>query len=171
VETIMARRENNQSVKKITHRRRSFFYRHSLGLASTAILMVWIVLYCRADPETHWGMFVGNAIADWTGVAVTVFATKYLYEKGSAESRNPGPEPLSAVARFFHDHSLLIFLVPTGLIWTVIFLHSQVTAKWGGEVVGNIVSEWTQLIGLVVMTKKLVEQHSKESARQSEKSK
>jgi len=30
-------------------------------------------------------------------------------------------------------------------------------------VVGNIVSEWTQIIGLVLLTKKLVETGSKES--------
>jgi hypothetical protein len=36
--------------------------------------------------------------------------------------------------------------------------------KWG-EVVGNIVSEWTQLLGLVLLTKRLVEEKSKESKR------
>jgi hypothetical protein len=35
-------------------------------------------------------------------------------------------------------------------------------AKWG-EVVGNIVSEWTQIIGAVLLTKKLLESGSKES--------
>jgi hypothetical protein len=35
-------------------------------------------------------------------------------------------------------------------------------AKWG-QVVGNIVSEWTQILGLVVLTKKLIERGSKES--------
>jgi hypothetical protein len=34
--------------------------------------------------------------------------------------------------------------------------------KWG-QVVGNIVSEWTQIIGTVWLTKKLIEVHSKES--------
>jgi hypothetical protein len=34
--------------------------------------------------------------------------------------------------------------------------------KWG-EVVGNIVSEWTQVLGLVLLTKRLVEAGSKES--------
>jgi len=37
-------------------------------------------------------------------------------------------------------------------------------AKWG-QVVGSIVSEWTQIIGLVLLTKRLIERHSKESAR------
>jgi hypothetical protein len=33
-------------------------------------------------------------------------------------------------------------------------------AKWG-QVVGNIVSEWTQIFGLVLLTKRLIEPHSK----------
>lgn len=36
-------------------------------------------------------------------------------------------------------------------------------ARWG-QVVGNIVSEWTQIFGVLFMTKKLRELHSKESA-------
>jgi hypothetical protein len=36
--------------------------------------------------------------------------------------------------------------------------------KWG-EVVGNIVSEWTQILALVLLTKHLIEKHSKESRR------
>jgi hypothetical protein len=34
-------------------------------------------------------------------------------------------------------------------------------SKWG-QVVGNIVSEWTQVLGLVLMTKRLIEVGSKE---------
>jgi len=37
-------------------------------------------------------------------------------------------------------------------------------AKWG-QVVGNIVSEWTQILGLVLMTKRFIERHSQESHR------
>jgi len=37
-------------------------------------------------------------------------------------------------------------------------------AKWG-QVVGNIVSEWTQIIGTVLLTKKLIEVKSKESKK------
>jgi hypothetical protein len=122
---------------------------------------LWIVLYCVSDPKKHWGAFFGNAIADWTGVAITVFATKYMYEEGSAESRRPTREPISLVLRFLYDHSLLIFLFLTGIVWTVLFLHASPDSKWG-EVAGNILSEWTQLAGLVVLTKKLVESHSKE---------
>ena len=156
--------KQEKKTRKAPRPRKSFLHRHSLGVASLGVLGLWIVLYSITDPNTHWGTFFGNAIADWTGVAITVFGTKYLYEKGSAESRHPRREPRTPLRRFFYDHSLLIFLLFTGAIWTAIYLHSKVDAKWGGEVVGNIVSEWTQLVGLLLLTKKLVEQHSKESS-------
>lgn len=161
----MLPQKKEKKTKQARHPRKTFLHRHSLGIASLLVLALWIVLYSFSDPNTHWGSFFGNAIADWTGVAIAVFATKYLYEKGSAESRHPHREPRTPIRRFCYDHSLLIFLIPTGAIWTAIYLHSKVDAKWGGEVVGNIVSEWTQLIGLLLLTKKLVEQHSKESGK------
>jgi hypothetical protein len=37
-------------------------------------------------------------------------------------------------------------------------------AKWG-QVVGNVVSEWKQIIGLVLLTKRLIERYSKESTQ------
>jgi hypothetical protein len=157
--------KKEKTTKQARQPKKSFLHRHSLGIASLCVLALWIILYSVTDPDTHWGAFFGNAIADWTGVAIAVFATKYLYEKGSAESRHPHREPRTPIRRFLYDHSLLIFLIPTGAIWTAIFLHNKVDAKWGGEVVGNIVSEWTQLIGLLLLTKKLVEQHSKESGK------
>ena len=57
--------------------------------SSIGILLLWICLYIFSDPSTHLGSFFGNAIADWSGVVVTVLATKFLYEKGSKESRKP----------------------------------------------------------------------------------
>jgi hypothetical protein len=79
-----------------THvRKRGFFHEHSLSIASSTILVLWIVLYSVSSPKTHLGSFFGNAIADWSGVVVMVFATKYLYEKGSAESRCPPKNLLS----------------------------------------------------------------------------
>jgi len=72
------------------HRRKHRFIRqHSLSIASASILGLWICLYSVSNPRTHLGSFFGNAIADWSGVVVMVLATKYLYEKGSAESRRP----------------------------------------------------------------------------------
>jgi len=69
--------------------RRSYLRSHSLGLGAMAIVVALIVSYVFSDPSTHLGSFFGNAIADWTGVLVTVIMTKHLYEKGSAESKQP----------------------------------------------------------------------------------
>jgi hypothetical protein len=92
---------------------------------------------------------------------VTVLATKHMYEKGSAESRNP--PPLSGIVpAALRNHSLTLFLLATGIGWVVLFRHMNSEAKWG-QVVGNIVSEWTQILGVVLLTKKLVEIHSEES--------
>jgi len=147
----------------VTHKR-SFVRRHSLSLTATLIIIALILLYRSANPSTHLGSFFGNAIADWSGVLVTVLATKFLYEKGSAESRRP-PHGLSTPLRErLRDHSLTIFLLVTGAFWIVLFVHMNSESKWG-QVVGNIVSEWTQVLGLVIMTKRLVETHSKESKR------
>ena len=91
-----------------------------------------------------------------------ILATKHLYEKGSAESRKP-PHPLARVLPLsIVNHSLTIFLLITGVAWIALFASMDSEGKWG-QVVGNIVSEWTQIIGLVLLTKKLVEINSKES--------
>jgi hypothetical protein len=149
-----------------THERRtpSLLRRHSLGIGTTIVLILWICLYSVSSPATHLGSFFGNAIADWSGVVVMVFATKYLYERGSAESRRPPRVPLSPWREWLRDHSLSIFLLVTGIGWIVLYVSLDSEAKWG-QVVGNIVSEWTQIFALLLMTKKLVEAHSKESAR------
>ena len=141
-----------------------FLAHHSLSVASVAVLILWIVLYTVSDPHTHWGSFFGNAIADWSGVVVTVLATKYLYELGSAESRKP---PLNLHGRFWQvitDHSLTLFLIVTGTCWVVVYKHADPDSKWG-QVAGNIVSEWTQILALVILTKHLIEAHSKESEK------
>ncbi len=144
------------------HRRKSFLHRHSLSLVSGIILLAWILLYIRSNPTTHWGSFFGNAIADWTGLLVTVLATKYFYEVGSAESRTPPHHWLRPVLGFLQKHSLTIFLAITGAGWIWLFAKSDPTSKWG-QVVSNIVSEWTQIAGMVLLTKRLLEAHSKES--------
>ncbi len=142
----------------------TFIRKHSLSLASMAILITWIVLYRVSDSSTHLGSFFGNAIADWSGVVVTVLATKFMYEKGSSESRKPPQRWLGPVLDFLRDHSLTIFLVITGAAWVALYVTMDSESKWG-QVVGNIVSEWTQIFGLVLLTKKLIETHSKESSR------
>jgi hypothetical protein len=86
-----------------------------------------------------------------------VFATKYLYEKGSAESR---PCPKTLFGSVFQEHSLTIFLLVTGIAWVALYAFVDSESKWG-QVVGNIVSEWTQILGLVLLTKRLIEVRSK----------
>ena len=142
----------------------TFIRRHSLGVAAVVILILWIVLYSVSDPSTHVGSFFGNAIADWSGVVVTVLATKYMYEKGSAESRRPADTGLNPFRKWIRDHSLTIFLVITGIGWVALYAYMNSEAKWG-QVVGNIVSEWTQIFGMVLLTKRLIEPHSKDSAK------
>ena len=145
-------------------RKGHFLHHHSLSIAALSILVSWIALYAVSDPTTHVGSFFGNAIADWSGVVVMVFATKHLYEKGSAESRRPPKLGLGPVMERLRDHSLTIFLLITGIGWVVLYAKLDSEGKWG-QVVGNIVSEWTQIFGLVLLTKKLIEWHSKESNR------
>lgn len=57
---------------------------------------------------------------------------------------------------------MTIFLLVTGIGWAILYAHSDSESK-RGQVVGNIVSEWTQIVGLVLLTKRLVEVGSKES--------
>ena len=80
-------------------------------------MILLIVLYCLSNPETHPDSFFGNAIADWTGVVVTVVMTKYRYEKGSAESKQPKARLPSAITEFLREHSLTLFLLVTGAAW------------------------------------------------------
>ena len=61
-----------------------------------------------------------------------------------------------------HEHSLTLFLILTGLGWIVAFLKVDPESKWG-TVVSNVISEWSQQIGMVVLTKRLIETGSKES--------
>jgi len=144
----------------MTKKSTSFLHKHSLSLTALGIVAIWIVLYSRSNPSTHLGSFFGNAIADWTGVCVTIVMTKYLYEKGSKESRQPKNKVPSHTLEFLREHSLTTFLVITGLAWILAFRAMDATSKWG-QVVGNIVSEWTQILGLVLMTKRLIEVNSK----------
>jgi hypothetical protein len=130
-------------------------------LAALGVVVLLIALYCLSDPATHIGSFFGNAIADWTGVLVTVVMTKHLYEKGSAESKQPKGELPSVVFEFLREHSLTLFLVATGIVWVFVFRAMNPESRWG-QVVGNIVSEWTQVLGLVLLTKRLIEVGSRE---------
>lgn len=139
----------------------SFLREHSLSLSALGVVILLIVLYRWSNPSTHLGSFFGNAIADWTGVLVTVVMTKFLYEKGSAESKQPRGKVPSAIVELLREHSLTLVLVVTGIGWVLAFRAMDPESRWG-QVVGNIVSEWTQILGLVLMTKRLIEVGSKE---------
>ena len=60
----------------------NFFRYHSLSIVTIAILLLWLILYLPADPNTHAGSFYGNAIADWSGTVVVVIATN-IYSSGA----------------------------------------------------------------------------------------
>jgi hypothetical protein len=71
---------------------------------------------------------------------------------------------LRPTLEFLRDHSLSIFLLITGVGWVILYIVMDCNSKWG-QVVGNVVSEWTQIFGLVILTKHMIERHSKESRR------
>lgn len=139
-----------------------FLKHHSLSLAAAAVLLLWILLYSRTGPTTHAGAFFGSAIADWTGVLVAVIATKHLYERGSAGSPQLRGHLRGGLLETVRNHSLTIFLALTGIGWAAIYFTMDPEAKWG-QVIGNVLSEWTQLLGLVLLTKRFFEQRSKDS--------
>ena len=141
-----------------------FFRFHSLSLFTLGVLLLWIVLYCFSDPNKHAGSFFGNAIADWSGSLVIIVATKYFLERDSEESRPPGGHLKNKVLDFIYGHSLSIFLLITGGLWLWLYLRMDANSRWG-QVVGNIVSEWVQTLGLVWMTKFMLERGSKESRK------
>ena len=145
------------------HRKRSaFLHEHGLSIAVVLIFLLWVGLYCVSSEKTHLGAFYGNAIADWSGSIVIVLGTKFLIERGSSESKQK-PPPEGGIAGILYEHSLTIFLVITGIGWALLFAHMDANSKWG-QVVGNVVSEWLQMTGLVFLTKRLVERGSKESS-------
>lgn len=152
------------TVKTRRHGRVNFFRFHSLSIVTLAILVLWIVFYSFSDPQKHLGAFFGNAIADWAGSLVLIVATKYFFEKGSEESRPLRKHLPNALADFIQAHSLSIFLVITGVGWLLLYVQMDANSKWG-QVVGNIVSEWLQALGLVLLTKRLLERGSKESRK------
>lgn len=137
----------------------AFLHSHSLSLAAVAILATWTILYARSDPNTRSGEFFGNSMADWSGTLVLVIGTKYLFETGSAESRRIPPRLRN---HFLFRHSLTIFLIISGGILLLVYRSYDPASKWS-HVVGNVLSEWVQMLGIVFLTKRLLERGSKES--------
>src|SRR5213595_510541 len=110
---------------------RSFLKQHSLSLVAVTLLIVWIVGYRMLDPATHLGAFFGNAIADWSGSVVIILGTKFLYEVRSAESRPVKIKEHPAWRDTLHRHSLLLFIIITGLGWAVLFWRMKPQDNWG----------------------------------------
>ena len=75
----------------------------------------------RVRPLHPPGLILRGAIADWTGVLMTVVMTKHLYEKGSGESKQPKGKVPSPVMEFLREHSLTLFLVAMGVAWVFAF--------------------------------------------------
>src|SRR6476619_7804296 len=142
-------------------RKGSWLSHHSLSVMAVVLLMLWLAGYIWLDPKSRLSIFCGNAIADWIGSLVIILGTKFFYEIGSAESNPVRGRRKNKFFELLHEHSLLIFIILTGLGWTILFIRMNPESKWG-QVVGNIVSEWVQMAGLVLLTKRLVEIGSKE---------
>lgn len=137
-----------------------FWRRHSLSLVVLAFVALWIFLYHRGDPATHRGAFYGNAIADWTGTFLILLVTKYLHERGSTESRPFADHARTPAVRFLVEHSLSLFLGAVCIGVGLWFWRSDPNSKWGA-VAGNLLSQFVQLLGLVLLTKKLFEKNAR----------
>ncbi len=143
-------------MKKRRSPKRPWFVRHSLSIVAITLLVLWIVGYVWLDPKSRLSAFCGNAIADWSGSVVLILGTKFFYEIGSNESRPLRGHSANPALEFLREHSLLIFIGLTGIGWTVEFLKMKQDGHWD-QVVGNLLSEWVQMAGLVFLTKRLVE--------------
>lgn len=124
--------------------------------------MTWLISYSFAGTTSRLSYFLGNAIADWSGLLVIILGTKYLTEIHSAEGQNVKGHSRNPALNFVRRHSLLLFIIVTGLGWMWLYLKIDPGSKWG-EVVGNILSNWAQMCGLVFFTKGLIERGSTES--------
>ncbi len=139
---------------------RNFIQRHQLTLVACVVLLSWIIFYLPSNPDTHLGSFFGNAIADWSGVVASIICTRILYERGAPGCRHRKAKDPNPVIRWIKNHTLTVFFGVTWIGWIVLFENMSATSKWG-QVVGNVVSEWTQILGMIWLTKLFYEEQVK----------
>ena len=139
----------------------SFLRKHSLSLAALAVVLALIGLYLLRSGDSPRLVLrerdcgLDRSLRHYRDDEVSI--RKRIDREQAAEGHFA-----VSVAEFLREHSLTIFLVITGIGWIVAFAAMDPASKWG-QVVGNIVSEWTQILGLVLLTKRLIEVGSKEN--------
>jgi hypothetical protein len=69
---------------------------------------------------------------------------------------------LTPLAEHLRDDSLSRFLLVTGVGWVGLYATMNSETK-EGQLVGNTVSEWTEIFGLLRLRKRLIEPRSKQS--------
>ena len=147
--------------------KRTLIQRHQLTLMASVVLLTLIIFYIPSNPDTHWGSFFGNAIADWSGVVASVICTRILYERGAPGCRHRKAKDPNPVIRWMKNHTLTVFFGTTWIVWIILFARMPATSKWG-QVVGNVVSEWTQILGLIWLTKWFYEEQVKKHKKSSQ---
>jgi hypothetical protein len=149
------------------HHEKSFIQRHMLTLVACVVLLSWVFFYMPSNPDTHWGSFFGNAIADWSGVVASIICTRILYERGAPGCRHRKAKDKNLVIRWIKNHTLTVFFGVTLIGWIILFARMSATSKWG-QVVGNVVSEWTQILGMIWLTKMFYEEQVKKHQKSSQ---
>lgn len=145
---------------KRNRRPKQFLQEHSLSLPTLGVVILWITLYRVSDPSTHPGSSSGchcgldRSVDD--GCHDQAPIRKGIAREQAAEGQSTiacDGIPPRAFTNFVScgDGRRLGICVQS----------MNPDSKWG-QVVGNIVLEWTQVLGLVLMTKRLIEVGSKE---------
>lgn len=62
-------------------------YDHSLTIFLVVTAVGWALLFWRSDPDSKWGQVAGNVLSEWIQMTGLVYFTKWLTERGSAESK------------------------------------------------------------------------------------
>jgi hypothetical protein len=62
-------------------------YEHSLLIFLFVTGIGWALIFWRSDPSAKWGQVYGNILSEWVQMSGLVFFTKWLTERGSAESK------------------------------------------------------------------------------------